>query len=373
MREKKAALQWIAAMLVVAGLAISGQAQQKLRVAVVDFNDKEVRGEVRKELKKDFNIGRHVADLLITRLVEGSVYSIIERNDEVFKLILKEQDMGETKRMDTSTTAKVGKMLGTDIYVIGKITQYGKDKKPFWRKPIPGVFNSEKALVGLSYKIVDANTGEIIQGGEVKGEAKGEKINPDKINTDKQILGTKNPAADAEAEEAFAKTIFGEATYDAVGQLAVLLEKKAIERKGPVVASEEKPPPAPVNETVPVQKSIDKPGDVGNSEPAPKVETRANTPQSPGGKIGIVAAVSGLNIHIKLEQFDRVRVGDRIRIRRVKKEIKDPDDPQKVLDYEYLDLGLAQVSEIREKVLVAKFLGRAITLIMIKDGVFLMP
>jgi curli biogenesis system outer membrane secretion channel CsgG len=73
------------------------------------------------------NLGKAVADLLVTRLVQNATVSVIER--AALDKLLEEQNLSNSDRTDPLTAAKIGRVLGVDAMILGSITQYDYEDK----------------------------------------------------------------------------------------------------------------------------------------------------------------------------------------------------------------------------------------------------
>ena len=98
-------------------LGPSGWAQNKKRVAVMNFDYATVRSSVAALFGGDADVGKGIADLLVTRLVNEGVYSVIERKD--LDKILGEQNFSNSDRANPDTAAKIGRILGAKA-IIGR-------------------------------------------------------------------------------------------------------------------------------------------------------------------------------------------------------------------------------------------------------------
>ena len=76
---------------------------------------------------QDVDIGKGIADLLVTDLVKDGTYSVIER--KALDKILAEQNFSNSDRANPNSAAKIGKILGVDAIVVGSITQFGNDNQ----------------------------------------------------------------------------------------------------------------------------------------------------------------------------------------------------------------------------------------------------
>ena len=113
-----------AALVICAGLA---PAQQKKRVAVMNFDYATVQSGVQAIFGANQDIGKGIADLLVDKLVNDGTYSVIER--KMLDKIIAEQNMSNSDRFDSNSAAKIGKLLGVDAIIVGSITQFGRDDK----------------------------------------------------------------------------------------------------------------------------------------------------------------------------------------------------------------------------------------------------
>jgi curli biogenesis system outer membrane secretion channel CsgG len=217
--------------MITLGAPAFGQ-QQKHRVAVLDFGYATVQSSVQSMFGSNQDIGKGISDLLIDRLINDGTYRVIERNQ--LNKILAEQNLSNSDRADASTAAKVGRLLGVDAIIVGDITQFGRDDhntnvgsalSRFDRYGIGkmGVRNA-KAVVAITARLVDVNTGEILASVKGKGESKrsgtnllGEGGNWNTGAGGSLDMGSSN----------FSQTILGEAVSSAVTQIASGLDEKS--------------------------------------------------------------------------------------------------------------------------------------------------
>src|SRR6201995_4637436 len=96
-------------------------AQDRKRVAVMNFDYATVSTYVAQIFGSNQDIGKGIADMLVDRLVNDGKYSVIERK-AVDKLIA-EQNFSNSERANPSSAARIGKLLGVDAIVIGSITE----------------------------------------------------------------------------------------------------------------------------------------------------------------------------------------------------------------------------------------------------------
>ena len=162
----------ILAIAILLAFACGLEAQQKKRVAVMNFDYATVESAVQSIFGTNQDIGKGIADMLVNRLVNGGVYSVIERKQ--LDKILAEQNFSNSDRADPATAAKIGHILGLDAIIVGSITQFGRDDKSTnigggalgnvtGRFGVGGVHKSQAtAVVQVTGRMIDTNTAEIL-------------------------------------------------------------------------------------------------------------------------------------------------------------------------------------------------------------------
>jgi curli biogenesis system outer membrane secretion channel CsgG len=135
-------------------LAVGADAQLKKRIAVVRFEDKSGAGYA--------NIGKGVADMLVTALVKSRKFSVIERQE--LEKVFAEQHLGSSGAVTPETAAKAGRVLGVELLVIGSVTEFGISDRA-----IAGGMNLFGAGLGhktaravVDLRLVNSSTAEII-------------------------------------------------------------------------------------------------------------------------------------------------------------------------------------------------------------------
>ena len=274
-------------LTLLACITLTASAQQKKRIAVLDFEYGTVYSDVGYIFGTNVNVGKGIADILVTKLVQGGQYSVIERKQ--LDKIIAEQNLGASGRVDEATAARLGKILGVDALILGSIHTFGRDDKSKGTGggvsvPVP-VFGGvklgskkAKATVGINYRMVATDTAEIFAAGDARGESKREGAS---IQATGGVKGVYTDGEVGMNSSNFAETIIGEAVYDCVNKLAAQLEEKA------------------------------------NNLPA---RTSAAVKSE-----GTIADVSGNTVIINIGRNAGLKKGDRLEVKRVSREVKDPD------------------------------------------------
>jgi curli biogenesis system outer membrane secretion channel CsgG len=262
------------------------------------------------------DVGKGIADMLVEKFVNGGVYTVVER--KALDKILAEQNLSNSDRADPATAAKIGRLLGVDAIVVGSITVFGRDDKTrdlggsavggqLGRFGIGRVGTRQsKAVVGLSGRLVSTDTAEILAVANGKGESS---------RSGALLGGAGGSSANAGSgvydmtSSNFGSTIIGEATIQAVNALSQELEQNASRLPAKVV-------------------QVD----------------------------GLVADVSGSTLVLNVGSRAGVKIGDKLDIVRVGREIRDPATGR-VIRRTTDRLGEIQITEVDDLSSVGTFTG----------------
>jgi curli biogenesis system outer membrane secretion channel CsgG len=296
-------------------VAVCG-AQQKKRVAIMDFDYATVQSSAAAIFGTNMDVGKGITDLLVDRLVTSGVYSVIER--KALDKIMAEQNFSNSDRADPNSAAKIARILGVDAIIIGSITQFGRDDQStsvgggaiggITRKyGIGGVQRKEsKAVVVINARLIDTSTAEILAVASGKGESQ---------RSGTSLLGAGGSSGTAAGgavdmkSSNFANTILGEAVSQSISQLASQLDQNA------------------------------------SRLPTVKINVQ-----------GLVADATGGTLIINVGSKSGVKVGDRLQVTRKVRDIKDPATG-KVLRSVEDQLGVVTITEADEQSSVGAYTG----------------
>jgi curli biogenesis system outer membrane secretion channel CsgG len=256
--------------------------KRRPRIAVLDFDYATVQSYSSAIFGTNVDVGKGITDLLVTGLVKDGTYSIIER--KALDKIMAEQNFSNSNRADPTSAAKLGKLLGVDAIIVGSITQFGNETKKTNLGGGGGTWggfglgglghSNSKANVGITARIVNVDTGEIM--GVAEGMGTSARSSTSMLGGGGHGWSNGNGNVDFGSSN-FQETIIGEATKMAVDKLTA---------------------------------------DVVSN--APKIGVRTVTVE------GLVAAVDGGQVILNVGKRAGVNVGDQLEVVRVTKEIKDP-------------------------------------------------
>lgn len=294
--------------------AATTQAQKK-RVIVDEFDYSTVKTAVQAVFNTQQDIGKGIRAMLVTRLAQANKVVVVERAK--IANLTKEQDFNASNRVKQGTGARVGQISGADALLSGDIVVFGRDDKKRSVKGgglIGGVIggiasskNEDKAVVVIDYRLIDAETSEIIATGEARGESarKGNALGAIGGALGKGVAGVQVDMTSSN----FAQTIIGEATQDCVNKLADIL----------------------LEQTSNMKKSVR------------EVEGR-------------VADVSGKTLVLNVGSNDGVNVGETFEILNIVREVKDPVTKE-TLDVVTEKTGEMTITSVRDKVATGTYTG----------------
>ena len=254
----------------------------KARVAVMDFDYATVQTSSSALFGSNVDVGKGITDLLITDLVKDGSFSVIER--QALDKLMAEQNFSNSNRADPASAAKLGKLLGVDEIIVGSITEFGSETQ---KKNIGGGggnwggfglggigHSNSKANVGVTARVVNVDTGEILAVAE--GDGQSSRSSTSLLGGGGNWHGFGGGNVDFGASN-FQETIIGEATKTAVDHLTADL--------------------------------------VTNGSKFTMHTVKVD---------GLVAAVDGGQIVLNVGNRAGVHVGDQLEVVRMTKEIKDP-------------------------------------------------
>jgi Curli production assembly/transport component CsgG len=117
-------------------------AQDKKRVAVMDFDYAAVQSSSDGIFGSGVDVGKSISNLLVDRLVAGGAYSVIER--KAIDKIVTEQNFSNSDRADPATAARIGKLLSVNAIIVGSVSQFGVRIRPaMWEAVAPTRFPAD--------------------------------------------------------------------------------------------------------------------------------------------------------------------------------------------------------------------------------------
>jgi len=276
----------IAAALCLSVLGAPTVLAGKPRVAIIDFDSEE------KNFWSHWRNHKHEVEfevnaLFMNELVKSGKFTVIER--QRLDDILKEQGLSLSGQVSAASAVQAGKLLGVDYMLTGRITKFGERQvggQAGWRIAMSA---KKKTLEGgLSVRLINTTTGEIVFADEATGEDSNFKFT---------IFGT---GGGVDYDETAVDKVFRPAVEE--------LSRKMIDRAG---------------------------GLEGSDGSRPSIS-------------GKISKVSGDLIYLNVGSNKGVKVGDTFTVYALGEEIVDPDTGES-LGAEESETGKVEVIEVKEK------------------------
>src|SRR6185503_16892684 len=131
----------------------------KTVVAVMNFTG----GEVLEE-----RLRIRMADALVTSLVQAGRFDVVER--ERLDLVMTEQNLTQTGRVDPATAARVGKILGAELVVFGLVTGATEQKIDKFS------YDLVRIEVSIDVRAVNVSSGRVVISENASGTAEAKVI-----------------------------------------------------------------------------------------------------------------------------------------------------------------------------------------------------
>lgn len=263
------------------------------RIAVLDLDFSNVSAEQSYgNLYGENGPSRGISNLITNQLVKDGTYVLVERSK--IDAILAEQNLGKSDRLEPTTAAQIGRLLGVDAVLMGSVTQFtvedqSNDVSVGGFFGLGGKQKKQLANVQISTRLVATATGEILTAAEGTGQA-------DKSGGGGSIFGVSASTGGDSSNR-----LLGEASKKAVEQIVSQLVSVA-------------PKLAALPETLPT------------AEP-------------------VIADITGKAVTLNKGGSDGFRPGMVLSVERVIKEIKDPETG-KLLRRQTQTVGRLQLTQV---------------------------
>jgi curli biogenesis system outer membrane secretion channel CsgG len=279
-------------------------------VAVLSFDDAAVEASAARAVGTSQDVGGFLSDVVVKELLKGSVYTVVERR--AIDQVLKEQNFSNSNRADPKTAAAIGRVLGVDAIIVGSVTQFAIEESAValgsgaLGRVTRGVLGggkrvNNKATVGMTARMVDTKTGEVLTAASGSGESSKASVAATGYATGNIDMTSRS----------FQESMLGEAVNAAAAQVAAGLNEFG-----------SKLSPAVVDYT------------------------------------GLVADVTGKTLIINVGKLKGAQVGDTVEISRAGRQILDPQT-KKVLRTIVDKIGTAKITEVDNDSATATLSGTA--------------
>ncbi len=169
---KKIIFLSVVLLIVMALFLVSGVAQEKPRIGVLRFTNHTSAGWW------SWSVGEELSDMLASELVSTDSFQVLERKE--IDAVLGEQDLGASGRIDPETKAQIGKIKGARYLVAATVSAYEEGVKGTGGgvsfKGIRVGGKQDRAYIAVDLKVIDTDTGEIVDARTIEAEAKGQAL-----------------------------------------------------------------------------------------------------------------------------------------------------------------------------------------------------
>ena len=167
---RKSVVVSLCCALLVAVVTAAGAANDKPRIAVIEFKNKA-------DNQWWYHGGAEAAqDVFVTELVKSGRFRVVER--EALQALMQEKNLSLSGDLDPKTAVRAGKLLGVDYILTGAVTEYGNTQTSVdtpggsaggrW---IPGVNVGKNTFsAAMNARLIETETGEIVWADEGKAE-----------------------------------------------------------------------------------------------------------------------------------------------------------------------------------------------------------
>lgn len=278
--------------------------QEKRRIAVLDFDFSSINNLGFSSGIGGEGAGKGVSNLLTNQLVKDGHFIVVERSK--IDAVLAEQNLGASGRIEPTTAAQIGRILGVDAVLVGTVTKYDVEEKSKGVS-LGGLFgglsgNNQKqiATVQITARMVSTATAEILMVAEGSGQV-------EQKNGGGSAFGFGTTSSSSSEGR-----ILGEAAEQAIAQI--------------------------------------------NTQLTAAVPKLAATPAVTPVIDAVIADISGSQVVINKGGTSGFRPGMVLSVERVIKEIKDPTTG-KVLRTQTRSIGRFQLTEVDAQSAVGKILA----------------
>ncbi len=123
-------------------------------------------------------VANELSDMLAAELVSTRAFSVLERKE--IDAVLGEQDLSASDRVSAKTKVKMQQLKGAQYLIAGTVSAYEENIKGTGGGvrvgPVSLGGSKEKAYIAVDVKLVDTETGEIVDARTIEATAKGKAL-----------------------------------------------------------------------------------------------------------------------------------------------------------------------------------------------------
>jgi curli biogenesis system outer membrane secretion channel CsgG len=123
------------------------------------------------------SVATELQDLLSSELVSTRAFNVLERKE--IGAVLSEQDLSASGRVSKKTLVKMRKIKGAKYLIAGTVTAFEKSGSKGGKIGFKGISvggKKTKTYIAVDVKVIDSETGEIVDARTIEANAKGKAI-----------------------------------------------------------------------------------------------------------------------------------------------------------------------------------------------------
>ena len=144
----------------------------KIRIGVLRFTNQTAAGWWNAQVASE------LSDMLASELVSTKAFSVLERKE--IDAVLGEQDLSASDRVSAKTKVKMKKLKGAQYLIAGTVSAYEENIKGAGGGvrvgPVSLGGSKDKAYIAVDMKLIDTETGEIVDARTIEATAKGKAL-----------------------------------------------------------------------------------------------------------------------------------------------------------------------------------------------------
>ncbi len=155
------------------GLVLAAVAADKPRVGVLRFTN-----HTSNAFWWNSNVASELSDMLASELVSTRKFEVLERKE--LGAVIDEQDLSQSDRVSEKTKVKLKQIKGAQYLIAATVSAYEEDIKGLGGEvslgPVSVGGKKQKAYIAVDLKVIDTETGEIVDARTIEAEAKGKAL-----------------------------------------------------------------------------------------------------------------------------------------------------------------------------------------------------
>jgi curli biogenesis system outer membrane secretion channel CsgG len=138
------------------------------------------------------SVADELADMLASELIGTRAFQVLERKE--IDTVLSEQDLSASGRVGKSTLVKMNQIKGAEFLISGMITAFDESGSKGGGIRFKGInlgLKKSKTYIAVDVKVIDAETGEIVDARTIEAKAKSRAIDAGLTLRNFSIAGNK--------------------------------------------------------------------------------------------------------------------------------------------------------------------------------------